>query len=503
MTTKKTLNDYGFKVENIKFSGGEEQIVTGGKKYYPIVKEIYDDCNVKQIAVLGYKSQGPAQAMNLRDTLATIDSKAKVVVALRENSPTRERAEKDGFSKEAGTLLSIEDAVKTSDIVMVLVSDSAQTKIYQSIFDNLKPGATIQFSHGFLIEYLNINNIAIRKDINIVMTAPKGMGDSVRRSYIVGKEVDGAGINASIAVYQDYTKNAEAIVYANAVGIGSPVMFKTTITKEVKSDLTGERAILLGQNISISEFVFTYFRNQGLSEYDAFCFGPKAMTDIISKQVSELGIEGSYKNLTEEEKAKFKEGFLMNYAPSKDVIGQIYENIRIGAEFNEVINETNLIETNQKIMSSVEADKMWSFGKTVYNEQPKLKMNPSMAFTFGLYAAGMYALVEFLLGKGHCSSECCNESIIEIIDSLNPYMDARGPANMVDGCSMAARLGARKWMPIFKDALEKSSNCTCSKEDGVFEKFLGHSMHEDLEKCFKFRPNIDISNPEKAFTTHM
>ena len=497
------LVNYGFKVEKVNFSVGEETIVLGGKKYYPLLKQVFDDCGIKQIAVIGYKSQGPGQSMNLRDSLASTNSKTKVVVGLREGSATRERARKDGFTEEAGTLLNVEDAVKTSDLVIVLISDSAQTQVYQNIFDNLKTGATLYFSHGFLLAFLESKNIQIRKDINIVMTAPKGMGDSVRRSYIVGEKLDGAGINASVAVYQDYTNTAEPIVYAAATGIGSPVMFKTSIIKEARSDLTGERAILLGQNLSISEFCYSYFRENGFSEYDSFCYGPKAMTDVISKMVSKLGLKGGYNTLTEEEKQEFKKGFLMNYAPSNKVIDMIYSNVCSGEEFAEVIKETNLIETNQKVMSSVEADEMWNFGKKVYEEQPATEINKPVAFAFGLYASGMFALVEYLMSKGHNASECCNESVIEIIDSLNPYMDARGPANMVDGCSMTARLGARKWMPVFKDELTANSKTDIVDINNVFDKFLNHPMHGDLEKCFAYRPKIDISNPEKAFTTHM
>jgi ketol-acid reductoisomerase len=136
--------------------------------------------------------------------------------------------------------------MRESDLVIMLISDAAQAKNYKTIFENMKPGAVLGLSHGFLKGYLDSIGESFRDDIDVVAVCPKGMGPSVRRLYEQGLAKKGAGINASFAVQQDKSGKATDIALAWAVALGSPFVFKTTMTEEYKSDIYGERGILLG-----------------------------------------------------------------------------------------------------------------------------------------------------------------------------------------------------------------------------------------------------------------
>src|SRR3989339_356119 len=184
----------------------------------------------KKIAVIGYGSQGHAQALNLRD------SGLNVVVAQREGSDNYKKAVEQGWKP-----VSAAEAVKGADFIQLLVPDEAQSKVWQEdILPNLKKGAALSFSHGFNIRF---NQIEPPKDIDVVMIEPKGPGHLVRRQYEEGK-----GVPALIAVQQDATGNAKQIALAYAKGIGGKRagVLETTFSEETETDLFGEQAVLCG-----------------------------------------------------------------------------------------------------------------------------------------------------------------------------------------------------------------------------------------------------------------
>ncbi len=193
------------------------------------------DCNPKvlegkKIAVIGYGSQGHAHAQNLRD------SGHNVVVGLYEGSSSANRAVKDGLTVELTS-----DAVKSSDIIMVLVNDEKQATLYKKdIEPNLKPGAALAFAHGFNIHF---NQIVPPKDVDIIMIAPKGPGHTVRSQFEEGK-----GVPCLIAVHHDATGKAREIALAYAAGIGGARagILETTFKEETETDLFGEQAVLCG-----------------------------------------------------------------------------------------------------------------------------------------------------------------------------------------------------------------------------------------------------------------
>ena len=148
-----------FETETINLSGTQERIVRGGRDLFDKLPEAFKD--LKQIGVIGWGSQGPAQAQNLRDSLEGTDVKVKI--GLRPGSASVEDAEAAGFTEGNGTLGEMYQVITESDLVLFLISDAAQAENYQAVFDRLKPGATLGLSHGFLLPSSQISSTPCKK----------------------------------------------------------------------------------------------------------------------------------------------------------------------------------------------------------------------------------------------------------------------------------------------------------------------------------------------------
>lgn len=196
-----------------------------------------------------------------------------------------------GFTEKSGTLGETFDVVAQSDLVILLISDAAQAKLYPRLLAAMKPGSTLGLSHGFLLGVMRSNGEAFRPDVNVIAVCPKGMGPSVRRLYEQGKSINGAGINASFAVHQDATGRAVDIALGWSIALGSPFTFFTTLEMEYRSDIFGERAILLGGVHGICESLWRRYVRAGMSEADAFRNTVECITGPINKIISTQGIK--------------------------------------------------------------------------------------------------------------------------------------------------------------------------------------------------------------------
>ncbi|MFA5536694.1 MAG: ketol-acid reductoisomerase [Bacillota bacterium] len=184
----------------------------------------------KKIAILGYGSQGHAQAQNLND------SGIEVIVGLRTDSSSVVKAQNDGLE-----VMSVADAVKNANFIQILLPDERQREVYlKEILPNLKAGDTLSFAHGFNIHF---NQIVPPKDVDVIMIAPKSPGHMVRRMY-----QQGIGVPALIAVHQNATGKAKDLALAFAKGIGSTKagVIETSFREETETDLFGEQAVLCG-----------------------------------------------------------------------------------------------------------------------------------------------------------------------------------------------------------------------------------------------------------------
>ncbi|GAX75263.1 hypothetical protein CEUSTIGMA_g2708.t1 [Chlamydomonas eustigma] len=486
------FNAVSFKKELVSFAGSEEYIVRGGRDKFPQLKEAFK--NIKSVGVIGWGSQAPAQAQNLIDSFAAAGLDIKVQIGLRMNSPSVAEAEAVGFSKAKGTIGEVLDVVAESDLVILLISDAAQAKLYPRLLAAMKPGATLGLSHGFLLGVMKNDGVDFRKDINVVLVAPKGMGPSVRRLYEQGKSVNGAGINCSFAVHQDYSGNAADIAIGWAIGVGAPFAFSTTLESEYKSDIYGERCILLGAVHGMVEALFRRYTRQGMSDEEAYRQSVECITGPVSKTISTKGMVAVYNMLDEAGKKVFQEAYTASLGPAMDICYEIYEDVASGNEIKSVVQAGARFDRFP--MGKIDGTYMWKVGQKVRAERDEAKI-PLNPFTAGVYIATMMATVQVLKEKGHPYSEICNESIIEAVDSLNPYMHARGVAFMVDNCSYTARLGSRKWAPRFDYILEQQAFVAIDEgsvqDKETFQKFLVDPVHSALATCSEMRPSVDIS----------
>lgn len=200
----------------------------------------------KKIAVLGYGSQGGAHSKNLRD------NGNDVIIGIRPGS-SADRAKEDGFE-----VLAVDEAVKVADVVMVLLPDEIQPKIYEEqIAPNLEAGNALAFAHGFNIHF---GEIKPSEDVDVFMVAPKGPGHIVRREF-----ENGSGVPALFAVYQDATGNAEDIAKSWAVGVGAGRVgfLETDFKEETESDLFGEQAVLCGGAMHLVQSGFEVLTENG------------------------------------------------------------------------------------------------------------------------------------------------------------------------------------------------------------------------------------------------
>ncbi|CAN1270013.1 Ketol-acid reductoisomerase, chloroplastic, partial [Linum perenne] len=455
-----------FNKEKISLAGHDEYIVRGGRDLFPLLPEAFK--GIKQIGVIGWGSQAPAQAQNLKDSLAEAKSDIVVKIGLRKGSSSFAEARASGFSEEDGTLGDMWETISGSDLVMLLISDAAQADNFEKILSYMKPNSILGLSHGFLLGHLQSLGKDFPKNISVIAVCPKGMGPSVRRLYVQGKEVNGAGINSSFAVHQDVDGRATDVALGWSVALGSPFTFATTLEQEYKSDIFGERGILLGAVHGAVECLFRRYTENGMDEDSAYKNTVECITGIVSRTISTKGMLAVYNSLSEDEKKEFELAYSSSYYPCMDILYECYEDVASGSE----------------IRSVVLAGRRFYVGERVRSTRPKGDLGPMHPFTAGVFVALMMAQIEVLRKKGHSYSEIINESLIEAVDSLNPFMHARGVSFMVDNCSTTARLGSRKWAPRFDYVLTQQA-------------FVA-PVHGAIEVCAQLRPTVDISVPADA-----
>ena len=223
----------------------------------------------KKVAIVGYGSQGHAHTLNLRDS-----GVKDIVVALRSDSNSIKKAEGEGLK-----VMSVADAAKWADVVMMLTPDELQADIYYAdLHENMTEGSALLFAHGLNIHF---NLIEARKDIDVIMVAPKGPGHTVRGEYLIG-----GGVPCLIAIDQDYSGNAHdlGLSYASGVGGGRAGIIETTFQEECETDLFGEQVVLCGGLVELIKAGFETLVEGGYAPEMAYfeCLHEvKLIVDII------------------------------------------------------------------------------------------------------------------------------------------------------------------------------------------------------------------------------
>lgn len=292
----------------------------------------------KKIAIVGYGSQGHAHALNLRE------SGYDVVVGLRPGK-SQEKAEEDGFN-----VLSVADAVKESEVVMVLLPDERQTEVYyKSIQPNLEAGNAIAFAHGFNIHF---SQIVPPLDVDVFLVAPKGPGHLVRRTY-----EEGAGVPALYGVEQNVTGNAKeiALAYAQGIGAARAGVLATSFQEETETDLFGEQTVLCGGLTSLIKAGFETLTEAGYQPEVAYfeCLHEvKLIVDLIYEgglenmrySISDTAQWGDFVSgprvVNEETKARMKE-VLTDIQSGEFAKGWILENQANRPKYNAINAQEN------------------------------------------------------------------------------------------------------------------------------------------------------------------
>ncbi|NOQ95277.1 MAG: ketol-acid reductoisomerase [Desulfobacterales bacterium] len=344
----------------IDFGGVVEDVVTSEE--FPLEKARGILAN-ETVAVLGYGVQGPAQAMNMRDNGINV-----IVGQRKEEQVFWDKAISDGF-KPGETLFSLEEAAERGTIIQMLISDAGQVAVWPKIKGHLKPGDAVYFSHGFSIVYKDQTKVIPSEDVDVIMVAPKGSGTTVRSNFLEGK-----GINASYAVFQDFTGRAEERTRALGIAIGSGYLFPTTFEKEVHSDLVGERGVLMGCLAGVMEAQYNALRKHGHSPSEAFNETVEELTQSLILLVAENGMDWMYANTSttaQRGALDWRHKFRDAVAP---LFEELYESVVSGEETRIVLEANSAPDYKEKLgkeLEEIRSSEMWRAGAAVRSLRPE------------------------------------------------------------------------------------------------------------------------------------
>jgi ketol-acid reductoisomerase len=314
----------------------------------------------KKVAIIGYGSQGHAHANNLKE------SGVDVVIGLHDGSKSADKARNSGFE-----VLSVAEATKISDLVMLLIPDENQADVYsEDIESNLKKGASLGFAHGFNIHF---ETIKPNNDTNIIMIAPKGPGHLVRSTY-----TEGGGVPTLIAVNQDPSGNSKelALSYASANGGGKAGVIETTFKEETETDLFGEQAVLCGGATSLVLAGFETLVEAGYKPEMAYF---ECLHEL--KLIVDLMYEGGIANMrysisNTAEYGDLTRGPRIVNGTTKDEMKKILAEIQSGKFAKEYIDEYKAGNSNfDKMRSDGEKHPIESVGEELRSMMPWISAN--------------------------------------------------------------------------------------------------------------------------------
>ena len=345
-------------MKEIDINGNPETIIE--RTDYPIehCKDIMKD---EVTAILGYGPQGKGQGLNMRD------QGFKVVIGLRKGR-SWDRALEDGWVEDE-TLFELEDAAGRGTIIQYLLSDAGQIQLWPMVEANLKPGNALYFSHGFGIVFHEHTRIIPSQNVDVILVAPKGSGLTVRTHF-----QEGRGINSSYAIHQDATGRARERCIATAFAIGSGHLFETTFEREVYSDLTGERCVLMGLLQGAFLAQYEVLRDHGHSPSEAFNETIEEALESLYPLVSSKGMDWMYSNCS----TTAQRGAL-DWAPKfhqalKPVIEKCYQSVVSGKEAQIAIESNSKPDYREKLETELDAinnQEMWLAGKQLRPLRPE------------------------------------------------------------------------------------------------------------------------------------
>ncbi|MBI3411759.1 MAG: ketol-acid reductoisomerase [Planctomycetes bacterium] len=315
------------------------------------------------VAVLGYGVQGRGQSLNMKD------NGVKVIIGLREQGGKGwDLAQKDGWIP-GKTLLSLEEAAKQGTTVMYLLSDAGQKDQWATLKPLLTAGKALCFAHGFSIVYADQTGVVAPKDIDVILIAPKGSGTTVRRHFLEGK-----GINSSYAVHQDATGRALDRCLTLGIAIGSGYLFETTFQKEVYSDLTGERGVLMGAIYGLWLAQYEVLREHGHSPSEAFNETVEEATQSLYPLIAENGMDWMYANCSTTAQRGALDWYKRFRDAAKPLFEELYRKVASGDETRRVLEANSRKDYRQQLEKELKAiadSEMWQAGAVVRSLRPE------------------------------------------------------------------------------------------------------------------------------------
>jgi ketol-acid reductoisomerase len=254
-------------------------------------------------------------------------------------------------------------------VLQYLLSDAGQVAAWPRIKPCLNAGDALYFSHGFGLVYRDQTDIVPPENVDLILVAPKGSGRTVRTNFL-----EGSGINSSFAIHQDYTGRARERTLALGIAIGSGYLFPTTFEKEVYSDLTGERGVLMGALAGVMEAQYNVLRKNGHSPSEAFNETVEELTQSLIRLVAQNGMDWMFGNCS----TTAQRGAL-DWAPKfRDAVAplfdQLYESVVSGKETERVLSANSAPDYREKLekeLAQIHNSEMWKAGAAVRALRPE------------------------------------------------------------------------------------------------------------------------------------
>lgn len=345
---------------HIDFGGVTEEVVT--REEFPLSRAQQVLKN-EVVGIIGYGPQGYGQSLNLRD------NGINVIVGQRKGGRGWSDAVRDGWLEGKTLFEDIGEVVRKATVVQYLLSDSGQKEQWPLVKKNLKPGQALFFSHGFSVVFKAQTNVIPPGDVDVILVAPKGAGRTVRSNYLAG-----SGINASFAIHQDATGRARERVLALGIAIGSGYLFPTTFEREVYSDLTGERGILLGAIAGVMKAQYDLLRSMGHSPSEAFNETVEEATQSLYPLMGSNGVDwmlGACSTTAQRGALDWSKEFEKAVQP---VFQSLYKSVKEGKETQRVLDTCSAADYREKLQTELDAWKnseMWRAGAAVRSLRPE------------------------------------------------------------------------------------------------------------------------------------
>jgi len=346
-------------MRKIKIGSVEETVVE--RSDYPPEK-ISEVLRGEIVAVLGYGVQGRGQSLNMKD------NGLRVIVGQREKTKSWDTAVQDGWTP-GKTLFPVAEAAQRGTILQYLLSDAGQKEQWPAIKPHLTEGKALYFSHGFSIVYKDQTGVVPPTNVDVMLVAPKGSGTSVRRLFLEGK-----GINASYAIHQDFTSRAFDRCCALGIAIGSGYLFETSFAKEVYSDLTGERGVLMGAIYGLWLAQYETLREHGHSPSEAFNETVEEATQSLYPLIAENGMDWMYANCSTTAQRGALDWYRRFRDISKPVFEELYRKVVAGEETRRALEANSRPDYRQQLEKELKAiadSEMWQAGKVVRSLRPE------------------------------------------------------------------------------------------------------------------------------------